>query len=163
MAVAAAATASGNTLTIYSSLPLQGTSKGQSEAVIEGEKLALKQAGSKVGKYKIKYVSLDDSTAQNPGTADEGQTAQNARKAVQDKSTIFYLGEFNSGGTKVSLPILNKAGIPQISPSNTCVGLTTDEAGAEPGEPDKYYPARTRTYARVVPKDTSRARRWPRR
>ena len=109
---------SGTDLTIYSSLPLQGTSKGQSEAVISGEKLALKNAGNKVGKYNIKYVSLDDSTAQNPGTADEAQTASNARKAVQDDKTIFYLGEFNSGGTKVSLPILNKANIPQISPSN---------------------------------------------
>ena len=145
---------SGETLTIYSSLPLQGTSKEQSEAVINGEKLALKQVGNKVGKFKLKYVSLDDSTAQNPGTADEGQTAQNARKAVQDKSTIFYLGEFNSGGTKVSLPILNKAGIPQISPSNTYVGLTTDEPGSEPGEPQKYYPSGKKTYARVVPKDT---------
>jgi branched-chain amino acid transport system substrate-binding protein len=144
----------GNNMTIYSSLPLQGTSKGQSEAVISGEKLALKQAGSKVGKYNIKYVSLDDSTAQNPGTADEGQTAQNARKAVQDKTTIFYLGEFNSGGSKVSIPILNKAGIPQISPSNTYVGLTVAQPpGTEPGEPQKYYPNKTRTYARVVPKD----------
>ena len=145
---------SGDTLTIYSSLPLQGTSKGQSEAVINGEKLALKEAGGKIGKYTIKYVSLDDSTAQNPGTADEGQTAQNARKAVQDENTIFYLGEFNSGGTKVSLPILNKANIPQISPSNTYVGLTTDAPGSEPGEPDKYYPAQKRTYARIVPTDT---------
>ncbi len=146
--------AQGTELTIYSSLPLQGTSKEQSEAVIDGEMLALQQAGNKIGKYTIKYVSLDDSTAQNPGTADEAQTADNARKAVQDPTTIFYLGEFNSGGTKVSLPILNKAGIPQISPSNTAVGLTTDEPGADPGEPDKYYPAGTRTYARIVPKDT---------
>ena len=148
---------SGDTLTIYSSLPLQGTSKGQSEAVIAGEKLALKNAGNKVGKFKIKYVSLDDSTAQNPGTADEAQTASNARKAVQDETTIFYLGEFNSGGTKVSLPILNKAGIPQISPSNTYVGLTTDKPGSEPGEPEKYYPAQKRTYARVVPADDIQA------
>ena len=148
---------SGTDLTIYSSLPLQGTSKGQSEAVISGEKLALKNAGNKVGKYNIKYVSLDDSTAQNPGTADEAQTASNARKAVQDDTTIFYLGEFNSGGTKVSLPILNKANIPQISPSNTYVGLTTDKPGSEPGEPDKYYPAQKRTYARVVPADDIQA------
>ena len=54
----------------------------------------------------------------------------------------------------MSLPILNKANIPQISPSNTYVGLTTDEPGSEPGEPDKYYPAQKRTYARVVPTDT---------
>ena len=147
----------GTTLTIYSSLPLQGTSREQSQAVINGEKLALKAAGGKVGKYTIKYVSLDDSTAQNPGTADEGQTQQNARRAVRDKSTIFYLGEFNSGGTKVSLPILNQAGIPQISPANTYVGLTTDEPGSEPGEPKKYYPGESkfgRTYARTVPRDT---------
>ena len=145
---------SGDTLTIYSSLPFQGTSKEQSEAIVDGEKLALKEARSTVGKFKINYESLDDSMAQNPGTADEGQTAQNARKAVQDEGTIFYLGEFNSGGTKVSLPILNKANIPQISPSNTYVGLTTDAPGSEPGEPDKYYPTGKRTYARVVPTDT---------
>ena len=147
------ATTGSTTLTIYSSLPLQGTSRGQSEAVINGEKLALEEVGGKVGKFTIKYVSLDDSTAQNPGTADEGKTAQNARQAIRDKSTIFYLGEFNSGGTKVSLPILNKAGIPQISPSNTYIGLTTDEPGSEPGEPDKYYPTGKKTYARVVPRD----------
>jgi branched-chain amino acid transport system substrate-binding protein len=147
-------TAQGTTLTIYSSLPLQGTSRGQSEAVINGEKLALDDAGGKVGKFAIKYVSLDDSTAQNPGTADESKTGQNARQAVRDKSTIFYLGEFNSGGTKVSLPILNKASIPQISPSNTYIGLTTNEPGSEPGEPQKYYPNKgKRTYARVVPRD----------
>jgi branched-chain amino acid transport system substrate-binding protein len=147
--------ASGSSLTIYSSLPLQGTSRDQSLAVINGEKLALKKyaPGGKLGKFKIKYVSLDDSTAQNPGTADEGQTQQNARKAVRDKSTILYLGEFNSGGTKVSLPILNTAGIPQISPANTYVGLTTNEPGSEPGEPQKYYPSTKRTYARTVPRD----------
>jgi branched-chain amino acid transport system substrate-binding protein len=143
----------GKTLTIYSSLPLQGTARDQSLAVINGEKLAFEAVGGKVGAYTLKYVSLDDSTAQNPGTADEGQTAQNARKAVRDKSTILYLGEFNSGGTKVSLPILNKAGIAQISPSNTYNGLTTNEPGTEPGEPDKYYPTGKRTYARVVPRD----------
>jgi branched-chain amino acid transport system substrate-binding protein len=147
---------SGTNLTIYSSLPLQGTSRGQSTAVIQGEKLALSDLapGGKLGKYTLKYVSLDDSTAQNPGTADEGQTAQNARKASSDASTILYLGEFNSGGSKVSIPILNKKGIPQISPSNTYVGLTTDDPGSEPGEPQKYYPTGKRTYARVVPRDT---------
>ena len=155
-------TASGDTLTIYSSLPLQGTSKGQSEAVIDGEKLALKQAGSKVGKFKIKYVSLDDSTAQNPGTADEAQTAQNARKAVQDKSTIFYLGEFNSGGTKVSLPILNKAGHPADQPVEHLRRPDHGRAGLRARRAGQVLPGAQRTYARVVPTDTSRARRWRR-
>ena len=81
-------------------------------------------------------------------------TSANALKAAGDKSTIGYIGEFNSGATAVSLPILNEAGIAQVSPGNTAVGITSDDPGAEPGEPDKYYPTGVRTYARVLPKDT---------
>src|SRR5689334_3353830 len=141
------------TLTIYSSLPLQGALGPPTKALVEGAKLALEQAGGHAGKFKIKYVSLDDSTAQaGDWTADAASA--NARKAAQDKSTAVYLGEFNSGATAISLPILNEAGVPQISPANTAVGLTTKEPGADTGEPDKYYPTGKRTYARIVPKDT---------
>ncbi len=151
-AAAAATSSSGSTnLTIYSSLPLQGDGRVQSVSVVDGEKLALQEAGGKVGKFKIKYVSLDDSTA-TAGTWDPGQTSSDGRKAAQDKSTIVYLGEFNSGATAISLPILNQAGILMISPSNTAIGLTRSQ-GADKGEPDKYYPTGKRTYGRVVPAD----------
>jgi branched-chain amino acid transport system substrate-binding protein len=139
------------TLTIYSSLPLQGDSRPQSEDIVDGEKLALEDVGSKVGKFKIRYVSLDDATAA-AGKWDPGATSSDARKAAQDKSTIAYLGEFNSGASAISIPILNQANILQVSPSNTYVGLTRAE-GADKGEPDKYYPAGKRTYGRVVPAD----------
>jgi branched-chain amino acid transport system substrate-binding protein len=146
-----AASTGTTTLTIYSSLPLQGDSRPQSESVVNGEKMALQEAGGKVGKFTIKYVSLDDATAA-AGKWDPGQTSSDGRKAAQDKSTIAYLGEFNSGATAISLPILNEAGILQISPSNTYVGLTRSQ-GADKGEPDKYYPSGKRTYGRVVPAD----------
>jgi len=139
------------TLTIYSSLPLQGDSRPQSVSVVNGEKLALEKAGGKVGKFTIKYQSLDDATAA-AGKWEPGATSANARKAAQDKTTIAYLGEFNSGASAISIPILNEAGILQISPSNTAVGLTRAE-GADKGEPDKYYPSGKRTYGRVVPAD----------
>lgn len=138
-------------LTIYSSLPLQGDSRPQSEAVVNGEKLALQEHGGKVGKFTIKYVSLDDSTAA-AGKWEPGAVSSDARKAAQDKSTIVYLGEFNSGASAISIPILNEAGILQISPSNTYVGLTRSQ-GADKGEPDKYYPSGKRTFGRVVPAD----------
>jgi branched-chain amino acid transport system substrate-binding protein len=143
---------SGSTsLTIYSSLPLQGDSRPQSVSVVNGEKLALEKAGGKVGKFTIKYVSLDDATAA-AGKWDPGATSGDARKAAQDKATIAYLGEFNSGASAISIPILNEAGILQVSPSNTYVGLTRAQ-GADKGEPDKYYPSGKRTYGRVVPAD----------
>jgi branched-chain amino acid transport system substrate-binding protein len=146
-------TVSGSTLTIYSSLPLQGSARPQNVAVVNGAKLALKERGNKVGKYAIKYVSLDDATAQ-AGKWDPGATSANARKAAQDDKTIAYMGEFNSGASAISIPILNEAGIPQVSPANTAVGLTTNEQGADKGEPGKYYPTGKRTYARTPPRDT---------
>jgi branched-chain amino acid transport system substrate-binding protein len=145
--------AAGKSLTIYSSVPLQGASRVQTTAVVNGAKLALEQAGGKAGAHTIKYEPLDDSTAQAGNWTPE-QESSNARKAAQDKSTAVYIGTFNSGAAAVSIPILNEAGVPMISPANTAVGLTTNQPGSNPGEPDKYYPAGTRNYTRIVPKDT---------
>jgi branched-chain amino acid transport system substrate-binding protein len=143
----------GKSVTVYSSVPLQGASRASTADLVNGAKLALEQAGGKAGDISVKYVSLDDSTAQAGNWTPEA-TSANARKAAGDKSTAVYIGEFNSGASAVSIPILNEAGVPQISPANTAVGLTTDKPGATPGEPDKYYPSGTRTYTRIVPIDT---------
>jgi branched-chain amino acid transport system substrate-binding protein len=145
--------AEAKTLKIYSSLPLQGASRPQTTAMVNGIKLALEQAGNKAGDFNVTYESLDDSTAQAGSWTPEATTA-NARKAAQDDATAVYIGEFNSGASAVSVPILNEGGVPQISPANTYVGLTTDAPGSEPGEPDKFYPTGQRTYTRIVPIDT---------
>ncbi|WP_051223764.1 branched-chain amino acid ABC transporter substrate-binding protein [Conexibacter woesei] len=145
------ASSGGSNITIYSSLPLQGDSRPQSVSVNNGEQMALDSAGGKAGNFRVTFKKLDDATA-SAGKWDPGATSGDARKAAQDKSTIAYLGEFNSGATAISLPILNEAGILQVSPSNTAVGLTRSE-GADKGEPDKYYPSGKRTYGRVVPAD----------
>jgi len=86
----------GKTVDIYSSLPLQGASSAQTTPMVNGIKLALEQAGNKAGKFTVNYKSLDDSTAQ-AGKWDPGQVAADARKAAQDSSAVFYIGEFNSG------------------------------------------------------------------
>lgn len=130
----------GGVVDIYSSLPLQGASSAQTGPLVNGIKLALKQAGGKAGDFTVNYQSLDDSTAA-AGEWDPTQTAANARKAATDPKTVYYIGEFNSGASEVSIPILNQAGIPQVSPANTYVGLTASIKGATaPGEPQKYYP-----------------------
>src|SRR5688500_6618651 len=143
----------GGTVNVYSSLPLQGASRPQTTAMVQGIRLALKQAGNKAGSISVKYESLDDSTAQ-AGTWTPEATSANARKVAQDDKAGAYIGEFNSGASAISMPILNEGGVPQISPANTAVGLTTDEPGADKGEPDKYYPTGNRHYLRIVPKDT---------
>jgi branched-chain amino acid transport system substrate-binding protein len=144
------------TVDVYSSLPLQGASKDQTNAMVQGMKLTLDQAHNKAGNVTVKYTSLDDSTAQ-AGNWDPQQTASNARKAAQDKKAVAYIGEFNSGASVISVPILNQVGLAQISPANTYVGLTTNEPGSVKGEPQKYYPTGKRTYARIVPRDSIQA------
>jgi len=135
---------------------MQGANTAQTGPTVNGIKLALAQAGGKAGQWTVNYQVLDDSVA-STGAWDAGQTAANARKAASDPKTIFYIGEFNSGASEVSIPILNEAGIPQVSPANTYVGLTTSLPGSAPGEPQKYYPTGKRTYLRIVPIDSIQA------
>jgi len=147
----------GGDVSIYSSLPLQGASSAQTKPMVNGIKLALDQAKNKAGQFNVNYTSLDDSTAA-AGEWDPTQTGADARKAVSDPNTVYYIGEFNSGASEVSMPILNQAGIPQVSPANTYVGLTQSVPGVSlPGEPDKYLPTGKRTYLRIVPNDIIQA------
>jgi len=150
-------TVAGTTLTIYGSAPLHGASRFTGRAVLRGAELALAQAHGRIGDYRIVFKPLDDSTSQRDQW-DPGQTTANARIAVKDPTTIGYIGEFNSGASAISIPILNRFMIPQISAASTAVGLTSGEAGAAPGEPEKYYPTGLRTFARVIPNDLVQSR-----
>ena len=156
------ATTTAKSVTIYSSYPLQGAGRAQSEAAVNGAKLALEQSGGKAGDISVKYNPLDDATAQAANWTPE-QVSSNARKAAQDKSTAVYLGEFNSGGSAVSIPILNEAGIAQISPSNTAVGLTTERTGRDARRAGQVLPDGQRGRSPASSRRTrSRAPRWRR-
>jgi branched-chain amino acid transport system substrate-binding protein len=147
----------GRTLTIYASVPLNGASRVNARAAMAGAGMALAEVRGRVGKYRIKFKALDDSTVQR-GEWDPGQTTVNARLAVQDGTTAGYIGELNSGASAVSIPLLNRARIAQVSPASTAVGLTDAGPGASPGEPQKYYPSGVRTFVRLAPSDAIQAR-----
>lgn len=142
----------GDTLTVYSSLPLRGPFADRMRALVNGEKLAISDAGATVGERVIKYASLDDATG--PQGWDASATSDNARKAAQDPTTIAYLGDADFGATAISLPILNEAGVAQVSPAATYPGFTSATGGTEKGEPDKYEPSGVPTFARVIPAAT---------
>jgi branched-chain amino acid transport system substrate-binding protein len=146
----------GDELTVYFSGPLHGYSSRGAEAALRGGELALAAIHGRIGSYTIALKPLDDATPQSGGW-DPNQATINARRAVQDPTTIGYIGEFNSGASAIAIPILNRAGIAQISPGSTAVGLTSASTGASPGEPAKYYPTRGRTFFRVVPNDAIEA------
>ena len=146
--------AAAKTVKIYSSLPLTGPSRAQTLTVVNGIKMALDENGgkdgtnAKVGNITVEYESLDDATAVKQSW-DAAQEAENARKAAEDSKTVGYIGTFNSGAARISIPVMNKAGIPMISPANTATDLTLDRS-----KDSTYYPSGTKHYFRVIPNDS---------
>jgi branched-chain amino acid transport system substrate-binding protein len=140
---------------VASDLPLQGAGRAQTTEMVAAMKYALKQRNFKAGDHNIGFQSCDDSTAQTGGW-DSAKCTSNARAYAANSSVIGILGTFNSGCAKIEVPVLNRANpgpIAMVSPANTGVGLTKSGLGADPGEPDKYYPTGKRNYARVVARD----------
>jgi branched-chain amino acid transport system substrate-binding protein len=78
--------------------------------------------------------------------------AANADKAVKDPNIMAYIGTYNSGAAKISMPVLNRAGLVMISPANSYPGLTKPGMG-EANEPDIYRPSGKLGFFRVVPAD----------
>ena len=141
-------------LTVYSSLPHSRTSADDAEGIENGIRLALDQRDGRAGRFALRYEPLDSAGPGGDGSWDPRRVEANARRAADDESAIGYIGELQSGATALALPILARAGLPTVSPSNTAVGLTVDEASAAPGEPERYYPTGERSFVRVVPRDT---------
>jgi branched-chain amino acid transport system substrate-binding protein len=137
---------------VYSSLPLEGTSLPQSTSIVNELKALLD--GKKVGNFTIKYTSLDDASAAKNGDWDGTVEQANANKAANDPDAMVYVGTYNSGAAKLSIPILSKACLVMFSPANSYPGLTKAVDGVTtPGEPDSYYPDGYRNYARDVNTD----------
>lgn len=140
-----------DTIKIVSSLPRTGSANSQTTSMVNGIKLAIKEAGGKIGDFTIAYEDLDDASPER-GQWDPALEAANADKAVRDPDVVAYIGPYNSGAAKISMPKLNAAGLLSVSPGNTWPGLTKPGTG-EPNEPQVYRPSGKVTYFRVVPAD----------
>lgn len=143
------------TLKIVSSLPLTGSARPQSLAIVNGAQLRVEQAKGKAcnGQYKVIYESWDGAS-EALGKWDPELETRNATNAVNDKSVIAYLGTFNSGAAEISMPILNLAGMVMISPGNTYPGLTHKVEGVtKADEPYAHFPTGIRNYVRLVATD----------
>jgi branched-chain amino acid transport system substrate-binding protein len=138
-------------LRLYTSWPMQGAMIPESTGMKNGVDMAVAEAGGVVAGYCLEVVNLDDASPQT-GKWDGAVEAENANKAVADPLAIVYIGTYNSGAAKVSIPITNRAHMAQITPANTYPGLTKKK-GAAPGEPEIYRPMGFVNYFRPVPAD----------
>jgi branched-chain amino acid transport system substrate-binding protein len=138
-------------LKIVSSLPRTGSANAQTTSMVNGIKMAIAEVGGKIGDQVLTYEDWDDASPQR-GNWDPAVEAQNADKAIADASVVAYIGTYNSGAAKISMPKLNSAGIVMVSPANTAPNLTKAGFG-ESNEPAVYRPSGKVNYFRVVPTD----------
>ena len=144
------------TIKLISSWPMTGSSEKLGGDAVEAVKMCLEDRGNAAGGFAITYEFLDDGIAANNGAWDAGKESENANKAINDPDAMVYLGTYNSGAAKISIPILNAVTpgpMPMISGFNTYPGLTKDTPYNDEGEPEIYYPTGVRNYFRVVPAD----------
>lgn len=142
----------GNVVKIVSSLPRAGPGKGQTDAIVNGIRMAVEDYNGEIAGMKIEYADWDDATASTGDWTSELES-KNAREAEGDPDVMAYIGPFNSQAAMVSMPILNEAGLVQVSPGVTWTGLTKNVEGADPTEPGKYRPTGKNHFARVCPND----------
>jgi len=136
---------------IVSSLPRTGSAKTQTDTIVNGIKMAIEEANGKIGEFTIDYKDLDDATASAGQWTAELESA-NAEMAARDPNVMVYIGPYNSGAAKNSIPILNRAGLLMISPAVTGVGFTKPGLGKS-DEPDIYRESGKLNFTRVVPAD----------
>jgi branched-chain amino acid transport system substrate-binding protein len=139
-------TANPSVARIYTSVPMNNFA-----SIVHGVEMALDEANGRAGNFQVELVALNGS-ATIGGNWDAGVELANARRAVEDPDAVVYIGTYNSGAAKISIPVLNRVNMAMISPGNTYPGLTKPGTG-NAGEPWTYYPLGIRNYFRVVPAD----------
>ena len=142
-----------NRVKIVTSMPRTGSAQSQTDAIVNGIQMAIDDYGGEIAGMQLQHVDMDDATASG-GRWDAGMEMDNARQAIADKDVMVFIGPYNSGAAKVSMPLLNEAGLLQISPAATWPGLTKKVPGDEKsGEPDIYRKSGKITFCRVCPTD----------
>jgi branched-chain amino acid transport system substrate-binding protein len=121
-------------------LPQQGSEKAASDPIINGIKLAVKDAGGAAGGYKIEIpqsVIKDDALS---GVHDPQTGANNMTQLVAIEDVVGVIGPLNSNVADAQIPISSAAGLAQCSPANTNPDLTKGDHAAElrGGKPNNY-------------------------
>jgi ABC-type branched-subunit amino acid transport system substrate-binding protein len=128
-------------------VPLTGERAAEGRAVIAGARDAVADANGRAGDFDVRAFYLDDTGGS--GRWNMAAAGAIARRAVEDASAVGFIGDLDSGATRISLPITNQADLVQVSPGSTAPDLTR-RVSAEL-EPGRYRPSDEQTFARLVP------------
>jgi hypothetical protein len=103
--------ANGATATAYVAAPLCTEAKRE-----------LAREGGKAGDVRVRVICLP--SAESKGKLDLATIGANARRATEDSTTVGYIGEPTRAATRFSEPILETAGIAQLTELSGATGMS---------------------------------------
>ena len=140
----------GETLSVYSLLPLSGPRGEAARDAVRGQKLALSEAGGMAGPYKVNFAPIDLSGGRV-------RVSNIVREAIHDVSIIAAITDLDARTARLTVPLFNSAGILQVSPGATYGGFVAPAGDADPDAPGRYFPSGRRTFAPLLPTTDAQA------
>ena len=141
---------------IASDIPLQGTYAVDGRQGTRAIRLVLEDRGFRAGRFRVGYVSCDGSTPRDD--ISPAKCRRSGRAYVAAKPVVAVLGPFFSSCAIHMMAALNRAGLAQIGPSNTYVGLTRRGPGIPNDQPERYRPTGRLNFVRLAAPDDLQGR-----
>lgn len=144
-------------LKIATEFPVSGGDATDTLPAQYGVDLAVSQNQNLGSGYTLSAVHKDD---EGSNGADPSIGASNVQSLINDSTVMGIVGPFNSGVAIAEIPLVNSAGIVEISPTNTNPGLTIQQYASQYSiNFTKLHPAGAKEYYfRICANDVSQGK-----
>jgi len=141
---------------IVSDMPLQGTYATDGLQGTKAVQIVLRDRGFKAGERTVGYVSCDGATPRDDISPAKCRRA--GRSYAAARAVVGVIGPFFSSCAIHMMPALNRAGLVEVGPSNTYVGLTRGGPGIPRDQPAAFRPTGRPTFVRLAAPDDLQGR-----
>jgi len=141
---------------IASDMPLQGTYANDGLQGTKAVQIVLRERGFKAGARTVGYVSCDGASPRDDISPAKCRSAGRAYAAARD--VVGLIGPFFSSCAAQMMPALNRAGLLEVGPSTTYVGLTRSGPGIPHDQPAAFRPTGRLTFVRLAAPDDLQGR-----
>lgn len=123
----------GARLNVYVSAPLSGAEAEVGREICDEARQGARQAGEPGG-FELRVVCLDAAGPEGRWTL--AQVGANARRATEDSTAVAYLAEPQPAARRQSLPIVEAAGIAELSEMTGRAAVAEVAAAIEESDSD---------------------------
>jgi branched-chain amino acid transport system substrate-binding protein len=141
---------------IASDLPLQGIYANDGLQGTRAIRIVMEQRGYRAGRHTVGYVSCDGSTPRDD--ISPAKCRRSGRAYATAGRVVGVIGPFFSACAIHMMPVLNRAGLAEVGPGNTYVGLTRSGPGIPDEQPERFQPTGRRTFVRLAAPDDLQGR-----